>query len=359
MVQKGIRYIALMDLDAFFASVEVLENPGLRGKPVLIGGSASSRGVVAAASYEARKFGIHSAMPMSLALRKCPNAIILPTRHQIYRQYSSRVMNLLSEATNIIEQVSIDEAYIELTECADSMAAAQKIMLRMQERIKDEIGLPASIGLGSNKMIAKIACEAGKPQGFVTVEAGMERNFLNPLAVSQMPGVGPKGSAQLQSNGLLTLGDIVHCPPEKLLALSGSAGLVLQKRAMGEDNSRVQTTRETKSISAEETFPVDINEEYLLHRELDKLSIKVADSLQKHSILARTVTVKLRNASFITITRSLSSPNATANVEVIQKIVYQLLYSNWKKGDPIRLVGVGVSNLRPRQIEGQLPFEKL
>ena len=208
-----------MDLDAFFASVEVLENPELRGKAVLIGGSASSRGVVAAASYEARKFGIHSAMPMSIATRKCPDAVVLPTRHQIYRHYSSRVMSLLSEVTDIIEQVSIDEAYIELTECADSIVTAQKIMLRIQKRIKDEIGLPASIGLGSNKMIAKIACETGKPQGFVTVESGMERYFLNSLAVSRMPGVGPKGSAQLQSSGLVRVGDIVRCPPEKLMAL--------------------------------------------------------------------------------------------------------------------------------------------
>ena len=357
MDEKPARYIALVDLDAFFASVETLEHPELKGKPVLIGGSASGRGVVAAASYEARKFGVHSAMPMALALRKCPQAIVLPTRHQLYRQYSIRVMDILREATPLIEQMSIDEAYLDLTEVAASMAEAEAVMLRAQKQVWDQVQLPCSVGLAASKMVAKVSCETGKPRGFVLVAPREEPAFLAPLPVREMPGIGPRAAERLQAEGLNTLGGVASAPLSQLTSVFGPWGAVLQRRALGEDPSPVRTERETKSISAEETFAQDIDDQQALYEELDRLSQEVAESLRKQDYLARTVTLKLRYADFTTITRSMSRPNATANLEVIGEAAHQLLDANWEHGQPVRLVGVGVSNLRPRQAEGQLAME--
>jgi DNA polymerase-4 len=357
MGEKPARYIALVDLDAFFASVEVLERPELKGKPVLIGGSAFGRGVVAAASYEARKFGVHSAMPMGQALRKCPQAIVLPTRHSLYREYSKRVMHVLGEATPLVQQMSIDEAYLDLMEVANSLAEAEAVMLRAQKLVWDEIGLPCSVGLAANKMMAKIACEAGKPRGFVLVVPGEEAEFLSPLPVREMPGIGPKAAERLLAEGLNTLGELALAPLPQLTSLFGPWGAVLQRRAMGEDPSPVQMEREAKSISAEETFVQDIDDQQALYQELDHLSGQVVESLRKQGYLARTVILKLRYADFTTITRSMSRPNATANLETIEETAHQLLDANWDPEQAVRLVGVGVSNLRPRQAEGQLAME--
>lgn len=365
MEQPLDRHVALMDLDAFFASVEVLERPELRGKPVLIGGSPTGRGVVAAASYEARRYGVHSAMPMAQALRRCPQAIVLPLRHRLYREHSHRVMDLLREATPLVQQVSIDEAYVELTPVlkgdspTERMADAQRLGLRLQQRIAGELGLPCSLGLAANKMVAKVACETGKPQGFVVVPSGTEAAFLAPLPVQRLPGIGPRSAERLNKAGLETLGQVAAAPLNRLMAVLGPWGAVLQRRAQGTDDSPIQTERETKSVSAEETFPVDVDELATLSGHLAKMAERVAASLRGHDLLGRTVTLKLRTADFTTITRSFSYDHATASTEAIHAVATRLLEANWTPGQPVRLIGVGVHNLRPRQAPSQLAMEAL
>ena len=348
------RYIALVDLDAFFAAVEVLERPKLRGKPVLIGGSPSGRGVVAAASYEARRFGVHSAMPMAQALRRCPQAVVLRPRFDVYRDHSSRVMALLREATPLVEQMSIDEAYLELTSVCATIEKAERLMRTLQGRIVEEIGLACSVGLGSNKLVAKVACETGKPMGFVVVPPGSEASFLAELPVGKLPGIGPRSAERLKAQGMETLGAVAAAPLNVLTGALGPWGAVLQRRAQGEDPSPVHTEREAKSISGEETFPQDIDEPGPLHAELERMSRGVGESLRRQGLLARTVTLKLRFADFTTITRSLSRANSTASDEAIAETARQLLDRNWPPGAPVRLIGVGVSNLSPRQTPGQL-----
>ena len=357
MDQPSPRYVALVDLDAFFAAVEVIEHPELRGVPLLIGGSASGRGVVAAASYEAREYGVHSAMPMAQALRHCPQATVLPVRHHLYGEYSRRVMDVLGRATPLVQQVSIDEAYMELTSMVTGMDEAAELARRQQAQVWEEVGLPCSVGLAGNKMVAKIACESGKPRGFVVVLHGQEAAFLAELPVRRLPGIGPRSAERLNAHGFDTLGQIASAPPHQLTSLPGPWGAVLQRRAKGEDNSPVHTEHETKSISSEETFAADIRGPEPLHERLVRQATEVAESLRRHDLLARTITLKLRFADFTTITRSRSRPNATASTKAILETAQQLLDANWTPGQAVRLLGVGVSNLRSRQASGQLALE--
>lgn len=353
------RYIALVDLDAFFASVEALEQPELASKPVLIGGSPTGRGVVAAASYEARKYGCRSAMPMAQALRLCPHAVVLPSRHGLYREYSARVMDILRLESELVQQVSIDEAYVELTPVVSSMAEAEALSHRMQARIRLDVGLPCSVGLASSKMVAKVACETGKPGGFVVVPVGGEAAFLHVLLIDILPGIGPRTAARLKAYGFKTLGQIADSPLDRLITAIGPWGALLQRRAMGEDPSPVRADRETKSISAEETFPEDIVEREPLGDELRRLCERIAGSLVGHGLVGRTITLKLRSADFTTITRSTSRDSATSSVDVVLSEARRLLDENWEPGKPVRLIGVGVSNLRPVLAPGQLAMEQL
>ena len=359
MEHQASRTVALVDLDAFFASVEVIEHPELKGKPVLIGGSPQGRGVVAAASYEARTFGCHSAMPMSQALRLCPQATVLPTRHHLYQNYSRRVMDLLHETTELVQQVSIDEAYLELTPVAPELEEAVGIMLRAQARVKDVVGLACSVGLASNKMVATIACEEGKPNGFMVVPAGAEASFLDGLGVQALPGIGPKSAERLRARGFQTLGQVARAPLSNVMAVLGPRGAVVQHRALGQDNSAITTGRETKSISSEGTFAEDVDQAEPLHHAIARMAAEVAESLDRHDLLARTVTLKLRFSDFTTITRSMSRARATAAKEALQETTNQLLKANWLPGQAVRLVGVGVSNLRHQQEPGQLALEDL
>ena len=351
------RRIVLVDLDAFYASVEEMEQPSLRGQPLLIGGSPEGRGVVAAASYAAREYGCHSAMPMGQALRLCPHAVVLPTRHKLYSEYSKRVMDLLAQESPFVQQVSIDEAYVDFTAVTTATAGAEALAHRIQGRILVDLGLPCSIGLASNKMVAKVACENGKPSGFVVVEPGDEAAFLAPLEASALPGIGPRSSERLRGAGLHTLGQVAASPVATLTSILGPWGAVLQRRAAGEDDSPLTTERETKSISSEETFATDVDDAERLHVELERLVKSVAGSLDRKELVARTVTLKLRYADFTTITRSASRPTATADPAMIQRTAEQLLGANWEAGTPVRLLGVGVSNLRHRHAEGQLVME--
>lgn len=354
---NGQRYIALLDLDAFYASVEVLEEPSLAGKPLLIGGSPASRGVVAAASYEARKYGCHSAMPMARAVRLCPEAVVLRPRFHLYREYSGRVMDVLQRESAVIQQMSIDEAYVDLSPVSSDMQEAASRAHRMQGRIRVDLGLPCSVGLASNKMVAKVACETGKPGGFVVVEQGTEAAFLADLDVRSLPGIGPRSTERLKAHGFHTLGQIAAASPEALVTVLGPWGAALKRRAQGEDPSPVDAERETKSVSAEETFAEDVSVRETLVDELRQMSERVARSLERHGLVGRTVTLKIRLSDFTTLTRSTSRDNATAYADAILADALHLLDANWEPGTNVRLIGVGVSNLRPVQAPGQLALD--
>jgi DNA polymerase-4 len=351
------RFVALVDLDAFYASVETLEDPSLAGKPLLIGGSPTARGVVAAASYEARKYGCHSAMPMARAVKLCPIAVILRPRFSLYREYSQQVMDVLRRESSLVEQVSIDEAYVDLTPVAETMEDAEGLAHRMQGRIRLDLGLPASVGLAPSKLVAKVACETGKPQGFVVIRHGEESAFLAALEVRALPGIGPRSTQKLHNSGFETLGQIAGTPLQTITTILGPYGAVIQHRARGEDQSPVTPDRETKSVSAEETFAEDVSDALTLTDEVQRLSGRIAESLSNHGLVARTVTLKLRNADFLTITRSTSRDRSTADAEAIVADALRLLSANWTNGDPVRLIGVGASNLRLVRAPGQLAMD--
>ena len=351
------RYIALLDLDAFYASVEALEEPSLAGKPLLIGGSPRSRGVVAAASYEARRYGCHSAMPMAHAVRLCPQAVVLPPRFHLYREYSERVMDILRRESGIVQQMSIDEAYVDLTPVSSGVQDAANRARRMQGRIRVDLGLPCSVGVAANKMVAKVACETGKPGGFVVVAPGTERAFLSELDVRALPGIGPRSTERLKAHGFHTLGQVASASPEALTTALGPWGAALQRRAQGEDPTPVETDRETKSVSAEETFAEDVGSHAALADELQRMASRVGQSLERYGLVGRTVTLKLRLADFTTLTRSASRDNATAQPSAILADALRLLDANWEAGTNVRLIGVGVSNLRPVRAPGQLALE--
>ena len=353
------RSIALIDLDAFYASVEEIEDPSLRGRPLLIGGSPDSRGVVATASYAARRYGCRSAMPMSQAVRLCPSAVVLSPRFPLYRDYSERVMTVLRSESGALQQMSVDEAYVDLTPVAASMDEATAVARRMQERIRDEAGLPCSVGLATSKMVAKVACESGKPSGFVVVEPGAEAAFLAERPPRALPGIGPQTAKRLQERGYESLGQIAATPESELVAALGPWGVVLRRRAMGEDSSPVETSRETKSVSSEETFAVDVAARATLASELERMAGRVARSLERHGFVGRTVTLKLRRADFTTLTRSASRESATSHADAILADALRLLDANWAEGEPVRLIGVGVSNLRPVQAPGQLRMDAI
>ena len=353
------RLVALVDLDAFFASVEVIEHPELEGQPLLIGGSPQGRGVVAAASYEARAYGCDSAMPMARALRLCPQATVLPARHQLYRAYSARVMAVLRQASDVVEAMSIDEAYLELSSVVRGLEEGAALMRQVQSQIREDLGLPCSIGLAANKMTAKIACASGKPAGFVVVPPGTERTFLAERPVSALPGVGPRSTERLTACGFTTLGQLASAPLPEVLASLGPWGAVTQRRAQGHDESPVATDRRSRSISYEQTFPQDIDHVELLEQEVWRMSARLAESLQRIGLVARTVTLKLRFGDFATITRSHSWEKATAKPEAVYQAARDLFQRHCPEGRSVRLVGVALSNLRPRQEPGQLAMREI
>ena len=344
------RRILHVDLDCFFVSVERLLDPSLVGKPVLVGGDPQARGVVASASYEARAFGVRSAMPMAQALRLCPEAVVIRWRHTLYRQYSRRVMALLREITPRLEPISIDEAYLDVTAMGQEWSAAVEIAREAQRRIRDELGLPSSWGVATNKLVAKIASNQGKPEGLVVVPPGSERDFLAPLPVEALWGVGPVTAARLRQMGASTIGELARIPPGVLQQAFGVRGLELAQRARGIDHRPVVTRRRRKSVSQENTFPVDVSDREVLIEEIRHQSQEVARSLQKHGQRARTITLKLRWPDFSTITRSRTLPAATDAADLIASVATELFDATWQRGKRVRLVGVRASNLLDSEV---------
>ncbi len=337
-----MRQILHLDLDAFFASVEVLLNPELQGKPLIVAmGSPQGRGVVSTASYEARRFGVHSAMPLREAARLCPTAIIVPVRHHVYSDYSRRVMSVLREISPLVEQVSIDEAYVEIPPERDAAQLGQAA----QARIKSELGLDCTIALATNKLVAKVACNTVKPRGWIVVPPGEEARFLAPLAIDKLPGAGKVTRVKLERWKVRTIGDLARVPAEELHRAFGKTGLYLHAAALGQDDSPVVTESKPKSVSQENTFDRDTRNPAELIRNLQEMSARVARELEREGYQARTVVLKLRYADFTTITRQTTLPAPTAAAADIETCARALLDAHWVKTRAVRLIGVGVHNL--------------
>jgi DNA polymerase IV len=339
-----------LDLDAFFCAVEEERDPGLRGKPFAVGGKPDERGVVASCSYAARQFGIRSAMPMARAMRLCPGLLIVPGRHRIYSEVSKQVMARLRAITPAMEQISIDEAFLDIS---DINTAPDVLARNLQAGIRDELGLPSSIGIASNKMVAKIATEVGKkagrgggpPFGLIIVPAGEEAAFLAPLPADMLWGVGPKTSARLTELGITTIGDIARWPETELARLFGENGRDLWQHAHGLDHRPIVTEHETKSISQETTFTRDVRDDQVLEKTLKELAAEVARNLRHSSLAGTTVKLKIRWPDFTTLTRQTTLPQRTDQALEITRVATELLHSVRKPGQAVRLIGVGVSGL--------------
>ena len=339
------RTIIHADLDAFYASVEQLDRPELRGKPVLVGGPPQGRGVVAAASYEARHFGVHSAMPMSRALRLCPQAVRVSPRFDRYAEASRQVMDIYRSVTPLVEPLSLDEAFLDLTDQVARYGGPEALARHLKAEVKRVTGLTVSIGAGSNKSVAKIASDLGKPDGLVVVPAGQEASFLEPLPVRALWGVGPKAEAGLVAAGIQALGQLAGADPLELDRLLGSRWPLLQRMAQGVDERPLETEHERKSVGAETTFPRDLPDGPELRAQLARIAAEVARRLVEDGLKARTVSIKLRYADFRTITRQTSRAEATDDLATIQSTAEALLAKTARPEDRFRLAGIHCSGL--------------
>lgn len=338
------RKILHVDLDAFFCSVEEKLNPALQGLPFIVGGTPDGRGVVASASYAARKFGVRSAMPTAQALRRCPDLVIVRSRHGTYGEYSRRVMQILREAAPVVEQVSIDEAFLDVS---DDATPGEEIARRLQGEILALHALPTSWGVASNKLVAKIATEIGKPQGLIVVPAGGEAEFLAPLPVHMLWGVGPKTQTRLTDLGVMRIGDLAAMEPPMMQEVLGERGPELAARARGSDDSPVVAQRDPRSMSNETTFARDISDEERLRQTLRSLSDEVARRLRQASLAGHTVRIKLRWPDFSTLTRQARLVQPSDQDGEIYEAALELFKKAWRRGRPVRLLGVGVSELGP------------
>jgi DNA polymerase-4 len=342
MAQRSIIHL---DLDAFFVAVERLDNPALIGLPVLVGGRPEVRGVVASASYEARACGVHSAMPTAQALRLCPQAILLSGHRGRYVEMSRRVMTVLAEYTPLLETISIDEAFLDVSGTADHYGPPGQLAGAIQNRIDRELGLSASLGVATNKLVAKVASDFRKPYGITVVDPGEEADFLAPLPIRKLWGVGQVMGKELSRMGISTIGDMARLPAETLRSRFGAQGEALWRAAWGIDESPVTPEHQAKSLSREETFAQDVSDAAVLRRELLRLSDAVAARLRRHNFQARTVGLKLRYDDFSTISRQATLPDATDAGPVVYGQVLALFESAWQRGRPVRLLGVAAANL--------------
>ncbi len=341
------RAIIHVDLDAFYASVEQLRRPELRGRPIIVGGGGENyrRGVVSAASYEARRFGVHSAMPLGRALRLCPHAVVLPVDFTAYRAASRAVFALARELTPQMEPVSLDEAYLDVTGSIRRMGPPDQMARDLRDRIREHCELDASCGVATSKMVAKVASDLEKPRGMVVVPPGDEAAFLAPLPLRRLPGLGPASEKALSSLGLVTLGDLAAFPLTALRRRLGEhAALSLHERARGIDRGEVTVPDRPKSISREETFSQDVTDRTQLHRLLRACAADVGRQLRHGHWAARTATLKLRYSDFATYTRQLTWPTPQDGDVVLAQAGMKLFDAAWS-GAPVRLLGLGVSHV--------------
>jgi DNA polymerase-4 len=340
-----VRQILHVDMDAFFVSVEELEDASLKGKPVIVGADPEGRGVVAAASYEARKFGVHSAMPIRTAKKLCPHAVFLRGQHEKYREYSDKIGQIFGEFTPVVEMVSIDEAYLDLTGTERLHGSAFRAADRLIRTVKERTGLNCSIGLSTSHLVSKIASDQAKPHGLLYVLPGYEATFLAPLPIRRMPGIGKVTEPELLSRGISTIGDLARAGPEKLKEWFGKYGEWLYVKSQGQDIEAYAYEEEPKSISHETTFDTDTAEVEEIERTLSYLSQLVGRRLRDHGFFARTVGLKLRYADFRTLTRDVTLDEPTHLDSVIFESVLRLFENAWNRKQKIRLLGVRTSNL--------------
>lgn len=350
------RTILHLDLDAFFCAVEEIRNPELKGKPFAVGGRPDQRGVVASCSYAARRFGVRSALPMAQAIRLCPKLIIIQGNHRIYRQFSQQVMEILKACSPILEQISIDEAFLDIT---DIKPGPEQVALNLHNKILSELNLPNSIGIASNKLVAKIATEVAKasvktvdepPNAILYVPPGSEAEFLAPLEVGYLWGVGPKSAQKLGELGIKTIGDLAKMPQEMLVKIFGVNGYELWLRAHGIDNRPVITQHAVKSISREITFSTDIMDRKKLEETLIELTKAVSDRLIQKSLEGNTIKLKLRWKDFSTLIRQEALSYPTDRFEIIYSKAKKIFDKTWKENQAVRLIGVGITGITPKQL---------
>jgi DNA polymerase-4 len=339
--------LAHLDLDAFYAAVEELEQPELRTQPLVVGGDPRGRGVVATANYVARTFGIHSAMSAAEAIRRCPHAVFVRPRHALYREYSRSVWETVRGVVPTVEQTGVDEGYLDIEEVAADFLAARVVAEAVQTAVRASTRLTCSLGVASCKVVAKVGSDARKPGGLVVVVPGQEAGFLAPLDVRRLPGVGPKAEARLRAAGVDTVGALADLSDEDLRRLlPGSVGALLRDRARGIDPRGLELDAERISISVENTFERDLVERERLHDELRGMAHEVAGALQKRGQTARTVTTKLRYADFSIRSRSTSLAVGIDDAAQIGELACRLLDRGLRdRPGALRLVGVGVSGL--------------
>lgn len=351
------RYIVHLDMDAFFAAIEQRGNPQFQNKSVIVGADpkgGKGRGVVSTCSYEARKYGIHSAMPISIAYRRCPHGIFLPVDMKKYEKVSARVFQILSMYTPHIEPVSIDEAFLDITESFHLFGSPQKLCIQLKEQIKKETGLTASVGLAPTKMAAKIASDLKKPDGFVEVSREKLLDFLRPLPICRLWGVGQKAEVVLHTMGIKTIGDIAKRDASKLASVLGANGAHLWELAHGWDESEVTPFEEPKSISCEHTFERDTSDVKEIESALMALCERVSRRLRREGRKGRTITLKIRLEGFRTYTRAITISESTNFVDVIFKRINNLVTHFDTQNRKVRLLGVKVSHFSSGEIQYDL-----
>jgi len=346
-------------MDAFYASIEQRDHPELRGKPVIVGSPPTQRGVVCAASYEARKFGVRSAMPSVTAGRLCPSGIFVRPNMERYREESRLIMQIVAQSGAAIEQMSVDEAYLDFSPFCQGITADESLQLALpvareiKQKIRDQRGLTASIGIASNKLLAKLAADQQKPNGLTLIEETRRIEFLRPLPVRALHGVGKVTAEQLNQAGIFTIGDLQRHPGD-LRALIGSFGPTLKRFAFGEDDRPLDLSSEVKSISSENTFLQDTENRAVLRQTLRGQANEIASELQKKRLAAKSIQVRVRYGDFTTLTRQLTFEDSTDEAGAIYKIGCHLLAQHKLVNRPLRLLGLGVSNLVPPAKQLQL-----
>lgn len=344
-----VRTILHADLDAFYASVEVLDDPSLRGRPVIVGGRADERGVVSAASYEARRYGVHSAMPLRTAGRRCPHGVFLPGRPERYRELSQQVMAIFASYTPLVEPISLDEAFLDVTASTAALGDGPTIARGIKQRVADEVGLVVSVGVATNKLCAKVASDLRKPDALVIVEPGDEAAFLAPLPIRRLWGVGPQAQQALGDYGVATIGQLARLDPATLRRRFGRHGLDLASRARGIDHATVAPMQAPKSVGHEHTFDVDSADVGRLEATLLDLAESVASRLRRHDLAAGAVQLKLRYEGFETLTRQAPLPYQTRDTGPLHATALALLRRTVTAGRGVRLIGLTAISLTDAQ----------
>jgi DNA polymerase-4 len=353
-----MRIIFHLDLDAFFVSVERIINPDLEGKPVIVGADPNGRGVVAACSYEAREYGLHSAMPIGQAYKLCPHGTYLHGHYEEYERYSEAVKNILTKYAPIIEQASIDEFYMDFTGTEKIYGNMLNFASKLQKEIWDLLSLPCSIGIGTNKTIAKIASDCYKPKGITYVMPGLEKEFLANMPLETIPGVGKVTIKHFNEKGFFKIKDVTKIPKEYFSVTFGKLGIDIWDKANGNGNNVLSITHTRKSLSKETTFDEDVTDKKILEKTLFELSGKVCHLLRNEDWVASTITLKLRYTDFVTVTRSKTLKTSTDSDDIIYSTILRLFKAEYTRRVGVRLLGISLSNLH-EYIEHDTIFEDI